>query len=316
MAKETKIAWTDATFNPWRGCVKVSEGCAHCYAESWSKRMGKNIWGKDAKREHASASYWKEPLKWNREAQQTGKPFRVFCASLADVCEDREDLLQPRADLMRLIERTPHLTWLLCTKRPENFEKHFGVRWTPGGWPQNVWAMTTAENQAQADLRIPHLLRVPAVVRGVSYEPALGPVDFKPYMKQLLPVMRERREDECGDANFIHTGEYRTVPGLHWVIVGGESGGGARPFDVAWAQSTIDQCRAAGVAPFVKQLGARPWWNGCTVQWIGVDRYDVNKRVTESALNSENGWSVKLDDPKGGDWAEWPEGLRVREFPR
>ena len=233
MAVETKIAWTDSTFNPWRGCVKVSDGCKHCYAEGWAKRTGKPIWGKDAAREHASETYWKQPVKWNAEAAKIGKPFRVFCSSLADVCEDRDDLLEPRARLMRLIEDTPNLTWLLVTKRPENFLRFFGRRWFTG-WPNNVWAMTTAENQEQADKRLPHLMKVPTVVRGVSYEPALGPVDFMPW---ILP---------------------RATPMIDWIIAGGESGYGARSFHLDWARNVRDQCRGAGVAFFMKQAGADP----------------------------------------------------------
>lgn len=260
MAKETKIAWAGGTFNPWRGCVKVSEACKHCYAEGWAKRTGKPIWGKDAKREHASESYWKQPEKWNREAAASGQPMRIFCSSLADVCEDREDLLEPRARLMRLIEATPALTWLLCTKRPENFVPFFGRRWG-ANWPKNVWALTTAEDQANADRRIPELLKVPAVVRGISYEPALGPVNFRPYLA-----------------------------GLHWIIVGGESGNAARPFHLNWARSVQDDCRAAGVAFFMKQLGANP-------------RFDRDESVL---LNLAK---------KGDDPSEWPSGLRVQEFP-
>jgi len=289
MAKETKISWCNGTFNPWRGCVKVSPGCQHCYAEGWAKRTGKDIWGKDAKREHASESYWRQPEKWNQEAAMTGKPFRVFCASLADVCEDRDDLLEPRARLMRLIEETPYLTWLLCTKRPENFRRFFGRRWGQE-WPKNVWALTTAENQEQADKRLPHLLEIPAVIRGVSYEPALGPVNFLPYLTQLLPVMRERREDEGGDANFIHTGEYRCVPGIHWVIAGGESGGGARPFHMAWARKAKGACEEAGAVFFMKQAGARPV----------MDPLD----------------SAVIRAQKGDDMNEWPGDLRVQEFPK
>ena len=287
MAQVTKIAWTDATFNPWRGCVKVSDGCAHCYAEGWAKRTGKAIWGKDAAREFASASYWKEPLKWNKEAAMAAKPFRVFCASLADVCEDREDLVAPRAQLMKLIEQTPNLTWLLCTKRPENFTTLFGRRWT-NDWPRNVWAMTTAENQAQADRRIPELLKVPAVVLGVSYEPALGPVKFAPYLQTLSDPGR----------------------GVDWVIVGGESGGQARPFDVGWAQDVVRECRAAGAAAFVKQLGAKPITDN-------LNRFDFPEVVGLKSFGTfAAGAKIILKDNKGGDPTEWPEDLRVREFPR
>ncbi len=295
MAQVTKIAWTDATFNPWRGCVKVSEGCAHCYAEGWAKRTGKDIWGKDAKREHASTAYWKQPVKWNKEAAMTGKPFRVFCASLADVCEDRPDLVEPREQLKKLIVTTPHLTWLLCTKRPENFLRLF---WGSGAftrWPRNVWAMTTAENQAQADQRLPHLIRVPAVIRGVSYEPALGPVSFEHFLPgKGFPVTDDMHDAPDG----AQLGRYERVgnhwepvlPPVDWIIFGGESGGnGARPCDRNWGRSVIDQCRRSGAVPFIKQLG-----------------FD----------STENGHRTNdLTDAKGGNPEEWPEDLQVREFP-
>lgn len=267
MAKETKIAWTHATFNPWRGCVKVSEGCQHCYAEGWAKRTGKPIWGKDAEREHASETYWKQPVKWNEQAAAAGEPFRVFCASLADVCEDRADLLAPRARLMRLIETTPAITWLLCTKRPENFLRHFGIRWGHD-WPRNVWALTTVENKEQAQKRLPHLLSVPAIVLGVSYEPALEFVDFGPYLQNLSEPTR----------------------GVDWLIAGGESGSGARPFMLDWARDARDACRANGAAFFMKQTGARP----------------IMGREDSQIIRSSKG-----DDPQ-----EWPSDIRVRDFPK
>lgn len=287
MAKTSAIAWTHGTFNPWRGCVKVSEACRYCYAEGWAKRTGKPIWGPDTEREHASESYWHQPVKWNAEALKTGEPFRVFCASLADVCEDREDLLEPRARLMRLIETTPALTWLLCTKRPENFVRFFGGRWGQD-WPKNVWAMTTVEDKKQAYARIPHLLKVPARVLGVSYEPALELVRFLPYLQTKDTSKR----------------------GIDWLIVGGESGAHARPFNVDWAKYTIDECRAAGATPFVKQLGALPVTDNANL-WDfppHVRYYDYGTCAASSRF--------KLNDPKGGDMDEWPEELRVQEFPK
>jgi protein gp37 len=234
MGKQTEIAWTDSTFNPWIGCAKVSAGCANCYAETlMDKRMGRVEWGVNGTRVRTSDAYWRQPLKWNREAWKIGRR-RVFCASLADVFEDRPELSPWRTDLFALINATPHLDWLLLTKRPENVIEM--VVWDAPGCklPDNVWLGTSVENQEQADKRIPLLLTIPASVRFLSMEPLLGRVDF------------------------------RKVPGFNrvdlnlrgwWVIVGGESGHNARPMHPEWARSIRDQCQAAGVPFFFKQWG-------------------------------------------------------------
>lgn len=225
MGQESKIAWTDATFNPWWGCTKVSAGCEHCYAETFSKRVGKNVWGPLAERRFFGDKHWNEPIKWNRLARESGKPLRVFCASMADVFEDRRDLDAPRSRLFQLIEDTPALTWLLLTKRPENMILLSPLRWEKR-WPANVIAMTTVENQVNALIRLPHLERVPAKLRGVSYEPAIGPVD-------------------------ISWSRFK----VNWVIAGGESGAGAREMPLEWARDVRDRAQAGGTRFFMKQLG-------------------------------------------------------------
>jgi protein gp37 len=252
MGQETRIEWCHHTFNPWRGCTKVSAGCAHCYAEAWSSRNPKVFgeWGTNGRRAIAAESSWREPLAWDREAALCGERRKVFCASLADVFEDRPDLVGPRGRLLATIAATPHLDWHLLTKRSEDVGRLAG-----GELPPSVWIGASVEDQAAADGRIPHLARIAASVRFLSVEPLLGPIDFP------------------------------TLDGIAWAIVGGESGPGARPCDVGWIRSILEQCRSAGVAPFVKQLGARP---------LGL----------------------RLADRKGGDPAEWPEDLRVRESPR
>src|SRR5688500_18924379 len=118
MGKNSKIEWTNHTFNPWWGCTRVSAACKHCYAEAWAKRVGKKVWGPKAPRRFFGDAHWAGPLKWNREAEEGGIRARVFCASMADVFEARKDLQEPRAQLWKLIEKTPHLDWLLLTKRP------------------------------------------------------------------------------------------------------------------------------------------------------------------------------------------------------
>lgn len=245
MADNTKIEWCHATFNPWRGCTKVSAGCKHCYAETLSKRnpgtLG--IWGKRGTRAIAVESYWKQPIKWNRDAQATGERRRVFCASLADVFEGNDTMpeaawdavYEARVRLFNLIEATPALDWLLLTKRPENILDMLGD-WAVN-MPANLWIGTSVENQEEADTRIPHLLRVPAAVRFLSCEPLLGEVDLRLFDAWL--------EENC----------YEARGRLHWVIAGGESGGDARPMAPAWARSLRDQCVAAGVAFHFKQWG-------------------------------------------------------------
>jgi protein gp37 len=295
MGEQTAIAWTDHTFNPWWGCQRVSPGCEHCYAETFSRRVGLKVWGPTTERRFFGDEHWAEPIKWNRKAAEEGVRRRVFCASMADVFENRDDLLPHRARLWVLIASTPHLDWLILTKRPQNVEAMARAaashNWdaepphvvTP--WPRNVWLGTTAEDQQRADERIPALLGVPAAVRFVSYEPAIGPVDFTRIRnggKLFAPFNALRRWDP---------GNGEPTTGIDWVIVGGESGGGARPFDLAWARSAVAQCYGAGIACFVKQLGAFP-------------------------IDGVAGNVVPQRDRKGGDQDEWPQILRVRQFPR
>lgn len=223
MGQNSSIEWTDHTFNPWWGCMKVSPGCANCYAETWANRYGHDVWGPTNPRRHFTDNHWKDPLRWNQEAREAGKRRRVFCASMADVFEDHPDLQADRERLWKVIASADMLDWLLLTKRPQNM-----TRFTPwqDAWPANVWAMTSVENQAVADTRIPELLRVPAKIRGLSVEPLLGPVDLSPWLH-----------------------------GIQWVIVGGESGRGARPMHPAWVLKIKRDCAAAGVPFFFKQWG-------------------------------------------------------------
>lgn len=226
MGENSKIEWTDHTFNPWWGCVKVSPACDHCYAEALAKRYGHGVWGKNTPRRFFGDAHWREPLKWNREAALAGFRRRVFCASMADVMEDREDVKREQNRLWDMIERTPHLDWLLLTKRPQNFRRFLREHWLRDQRP-NVWLMTTVESQEHA-WRIDELVKVPAVVRGVSYEPALGPIDLSAWLG---------------------------IKGLNWVIAGGESGPRARPSDPQWFRSVRDQCAITRVPFMFKQWG-------------------------------------------------------------
>ena len=262
MAENSKIAWTDHSFNPWWGCVKVSEGCKHCYAETFSKRTGNDIWGVDKPRRFFGDKHWSDPLKWSANAEKAGVRAKVFCASMADVLEDRLDLAEPRKRLADLIKETPYLDWLLCTKRIENAYEMMAESkmCTLIGAPlDNVWLGTTVENQKQADIRIPQLVAIPARIKWLSVEPMLEKIDLQ------LEVRNYGRDFDTHSER------------IDWVIVGGESGLGCRPFDWDWARDIRDQCKSADVSFFMKQGGGHP-----------------NKRH-------------ELDD--------MPEDLRIREFP-
>lgn len=241
MAENSKIEWTDHTFNPWVGCTKVSPACDHCYAESWAKRTGHaELW--HGTRRRTSASNWKKPALWDKRAATLGIRYRVFCASLADVF-DNQVPYEWRADLFRLIEATPNLDWLLLTKR-------IGNAADMGEMPRNVWLGATVVNQAEANRDIPKLARAKARVRFLSMEPLLEAVDLR-----LL------------------------LPGVHWVIVGGESGGGARSMHEDWAFDIAYVCAENDVAFFMKQGSAANW-------------------------------------PSFKDFASFPGALRVRQFPK
>lgn len=244
--QNSKIEWTHHTFNPWWGCQRVSPGCEHCYAETLANRYGHAVWGpaKTTPRRMMSANYWKQPLKWHKAAQAAGERQRVFCASMADVFEDHPDLREPRARLFDLISETPSLDWLLLTKRPENVMQMLvdagrGFQDLPP-W---VWLGTSVEDQRRANERIPLLLDIPARVRFLSCEPLLGPVILRDEWR--YPMYAK------DDPRYFHLGGR----GVDWVIVGGESGHGARPMSADWARSLRDQCQAAGVAFHFKQWG-------------------------------------------------------------
>jgi len=369
MAQNSGIQWTTHTFNPWRGCTKVSEGCRNCYADTMSKRnpLTLGVWGPNGTRVVAAESQWKLPVKWDREAANcelmNAKFFpgmkherpRVFCASLADVFEDwhgtmvdakgrtlyREEpndwhtegppssrltMQDVRLRLFTLIDATPNLDWLLLTKRPENIAKMLPLaEWGKGHgkFPDvparhNVWLGASVENQAAADARIPHLLRVPAAVRFLSCEPLLGPVILHKYIAQC----------ECGHghgftacpntggvAQTCHQCDCRKLrPKLHWVIVGGESGGHARPFNLDWARSIVRQCQTSGVAVFVKQLGSHPVCrNDDTAEWFEKCGH-LNMRGSPR-FQGEAERVYGFHDRHAGIAWEWPADLQVREFP-
>jgi protein gp37 len=282
MGKNSAIGWTDHTFNPWWGCAKVSPGCKNCYAETLSLRWGHDAWGAGSRRLFGP-KHWNEPLAWDRNAGRAGKRARVFCASMADVFEDRDDVALARVHLWDLIERTPNLDWLILTKRPENF-----ARLLPSwGVSRNVWLGVSAEDQEAADKRVPLLLECPAPIRFVSAEPLLGPIDFGNIRHKIAPSSFVTFPALEPGGFQQHEPEKR----LDWIIIGGESGPGARPFRIDWARSILGDCRAAGVACFVKQMGANS------------DAFD------------DLPFGQNVPDRKGANPYDWPDDLRVQQFP-
>lgn len=312
---DTSIQWTDKTWNPVRGCSRVSQGCVNCYAERQALRFSappneRTTTDNDEAPEFEKAGpFHGFVTKVNGHASWTGKvelvesmlnlpltwkkPARVFVNSMSDLFHEAlpfEDIDQ----IFTVMVAAPEHTYQILTKRPARMLGYFNSGRHDGGngpdratyhLEQEIWLGVSVEDQATADERIPLLLKTPAAKRLVSYEPALGPVDFAELMC------------DCHTSGMCH-GKH----GIDWVIVGGESGPGARPFNIAWAENTVAQCKAANVACFVKQFGAKP------IETImGVNT--TGQRVPYT-------FPITLRDKKGGDMAEWPSDLRVREFPR
>lgn len=256
MAENSGIEWTTHTFNPWIGCTKVSPACDFCYAEDWNKRYegGKN-WGPHAPRRRTKT--WGNPVKWNRQAEGAAARPRVFCASLADVFDNHKTILPEwRAELWALIKATPHLDWLLLTKRPQNIKKMLPADWGDGY--ANVWLGVTVENQTEADRRIPHLLSMPAAVHFLSCEPLLGPVDLNSIRDGVGLGEGGGWLDALNGWAYSSAGDGCGVNKLRWVITGGESGPNFRSADPQWFRGLRDQCAAAGVPFLFKQ------WEGAS----------------------------------------------------
>jgi len=341
MGDKTNISWTayrDAngelvpgkTYNAWVGCTKVSAGCQFCYAEVWAKQEG-TVWGVGRPRRRTGVSNRNKPLRWNREvAPQVGVRPRVFSASLSDWL-DPEVPTEWLFEMLSLVIRTPNLDWLLLTKRPELWKSRIQAviadwgncdpgdicdhlnEWLRGNPPPNVWIGTSVEDQKRAEERLPALLAIPAVVRFLSCEPLLEQLD-------LARWLGERWSDSCRcpvgplDRDVVYDNNATPrcpvcdvalggVPkqAINLVIVGGESGDQARPFDLAWARSLRDQCKKAGTAFFFKQAGSNP------VRQRNCD-------IPACNCGSTHDESIPMQDSAGGDPLEWPADLRVQEL--
>ena len=211
MAENSKISWTKHTFNPWWGCVKVGPGCDHCYAEGLDKRTGGHYWDGKTPPRRTKPANWNKPLKWNKEAEAAGERVEVFCASMADVFDNRVPKAW-RVDLWALIKATPWLNWIIVTKRAGNIIKMLPEDWGDG-YP-NVWLLITVTDQKEADRDIPKLLKVPAALHGLSIEPQLALITLR----------------------------HSWLRKLGWVIQGAESGSKRRPFSMVWAEAIETQC--------------------------------------------------------------------------
>ena len=250
MSENSKIEWTDHTFNPWWGCQKVGPGCDHCYAEALDKRTGGAHWGPHAERRRTKD--WSGPRRWNKNAAkfmaEHDRRQRVFCASMADVFDNAVPA-EWRADLWQVIRETPGLDWLIVTKRIGN-----APAMVPPDWPQafrHVMLLITVVNQQEADRDVPKLLAMPAARRGISAEPLLGPILF---------TVIEPDADTTINAltgQIYHARDDYSEPGpkIDWIIAGGESGANARPMHPEWVRAIRDTCVTFGTAFFFKQWG-------------------------------------------------------------
>lgn len=273
MSANSKIEWTDHTWNPWMGCTKVSKACDNCYAEkSTPARTMGIMWGAGQPRKRTSESNWRLPERWNKAAAafhaKHGRRQRVFCASLADLF-DNEVPDAWREELFALIEATPHLDWLLLTKRIGNVQRMVPARWMAEGFPAHVQMGITVATQDEADRDIQKLVRLPARVLFLSMEPLLEAVDISDWLVSRYPFcstgfqqganMEEGFCQDCGGhvIDPIHVSPEGNVT---WVIVGGESGANARPMDPAWVRDIRDQCENAGVPFLFKQWGEWGQW--------------------------------------------------------
>lgn len=276
MSEDSKIGIADHSFSAWTGCSKVNEGCDNCTAEAWAKRTGVVRWGPDAERRRTGSPVWAVPLKLQGRHHafyaEHGRRQRLFSASLSDVFDNAAPI-EWFVDLLRLIYATPDLDWLLLTKRIGTFHARMGQAllalddayqppgfqewveaWLKGTPPDNVWIGATVVNQEEADRDIPKLLAVPALVRFLSIEPMLGPVDVGLCNCDhgSIPAPHNAGGVTCPKCNG-HGGRM-----IDWIIAGFESGPHCRPGDLAWLRSLRDQAIDAGVPLFVKQLGGHP----------------------------------------------------------
>lgn len=333
MAQDSKIEWAEHTWNPVSGCTKISSGCKNCYAETIANRFWKDRKFTDVQ---THSHKLMEPVKRK-------KPTTYFVNSMSDLFH--EDVPFEFIDqVFAVMASTPQHTYQVLTKRPERMLEYLSIdrrqqwaEWSAylagGNDPDplfdsihygdeiltNVWLGVSVENQEQADKRIPHLLKVPAKVRFLSVEPLLGPVDLNGHTYSLASGLTESVDWLTGNTTqsseifgadvppWVIRDDFDSVkePRIHWVIIGGESGSGARFCDIDWIRAIVQQCKDANVACFVKQLGSAVCGRDGEIAILG----------RQTPMFGNSGWK-RIFDPKGGDIAEWPTDLQVREFPK
>ena len=341
MGEATKIQWTQHTWNPWRGCTKVATGCKNCYMFREQKRYGKD----PSVVVRTSKSTWAQVRKWNREAEKADRTDLVFVCSWSDFWHEAADEWRPEA--LEIMDQCENLIFQIPTKRPERIRpnwtqishdsaglgallaNHFravDARIAAGGMfndpcsehvayvnerqriahRPNVWLGCSASTQEDLAAAVPHLLacRELSPVLFLSLEPLVGPIDLETIAE------RHGRVVGCCDSPSCEwcagTGLAKSFD-IDWVIVGGESGPNARQCNIAWIRSIVQQCNAARVPCFVKQLGSRPVCSNRTM----LEDDSINGMIDMVGDNAP----IFISDTKGGDPAEWPEDCCVREFP-
>lgn len=282
MGEDSAIAWTDHTFSPWWGCTEVSPGCDHCYARTFSTRLGNDIWGKESPRRFLGDKHWNNPLRWNRKAQASGKRTLVFCASMADVFESGRDDLEPwRLKLWGLIKSTPHLTWLLLTKRPQNIGRMLPDELK--GAP-NIWLGATVESPEYL-WRAERLREYPwAKVRFLSMEPLIDRVS----RDQLMPFLLQ--EQEAGRAP------------INWIVTGSESGATPRYAPVSWFREILETCAAFDVPGLFKQYDEGG-------EGITLGEGSFKKRDLRTGIDGMKRahWIIEKPYLDGVQWMQFPE---------
>jgi protein gp37 len=316
MANKTSIEWTDYNWNFLRGCSRVSEGCRNCYAEGVAARFsGEGMAYEGLAKFVDHKPRWTGEISFHEDIltmpMRWTKPRKIFVNSMSDLFHEKvkDEWLDMAFAVMTL---TPHHTYQILTKRPERMKEYMS-KWSDPGyagptiseyewlWSKgegfnvpvrlkapHIWLGVSVEDQKTADDRIPILLDTPAAIRWISAEPLLGPLNLTHYLYN----------------RYLHGGPYHEYNNLEWVVVGGESGSGARTCPVQWIRTIVRDCRAAGVPVFVKQLGAVP-----------VSRDEITDEMSHAEYTKDTSLREWVKDKKGGDITEFPPDLQVRQYP-